>query len=75
MGMYIPVVEDGVLYNPSNRRVEYSFEAIAIPKQDGDTHKVIWKLDAKTLYGPLGEYFWRLLYCLAAVRGRVDLPG
>ena len=53
----IPIVEDGVLYNPSNRRGDYSFEAIAIPKQDGETHKVIWQLDAKTLYGPIGNFF------------------
>jgi outer membrane protein assembly factor BamB len=54
--IYVPVVEDGVLYNSSNR-LAYSFEAIEIPKQDGEKHKVIWNLDTKTLYGPSGNIF------------------
>ena len=52
-----PVVEDGVIYNFCWARGNPSIEAIAIPKQDGDKHKTIWKLDAKTLYGPQGNLF------------------
>ena len=74
----IPVVEDGVLYNPSNGRGDYSFMAITIPKQDGDTHKVLWQLDAKTLYGPLGDFFVTYVASPLYVQGliyQVDSTG
>jgi len=48
-GSYVPVVEDGFLYNPCTRRNEYAFHAMAIPGKKGAD----WKLDAKTLYGNL----------------------
>ena len=52
-GCFMPVVEDGVLYSPCNRRGDWSFEALGIPKKPGAKPGVIWKLDAKTLYGLL----------------------
>ena len=56
-GCYIPIMEDGVLYNPCNRW-GHEFQAIAIPGRDDEKHKVIWNLDEKTLYGPLVHEKW-----------------
>ena len=53
-GCYVPVVEDGVLYNSSNGPGDGSFAAIAIPKQHSTQPEILWKLEPKMLYGPLG---------------------
>lgn len=50
-GVYVPVAEDGVLYNSCSRRNQYWFEALAVPI--GGKSEKNWKLDARTLYGSL----------------------
>jgi hypothetical protein len=52
-GAYVPVVEDGVLYNPCSGRRAWWFEAIAIAGKAGAKASTLWRLDADTLYGPL----------------------
>ncbi len=50
-GPYLPVVEDGVLYNSISRKRE--FQAVSIPSKTGDKPKVLWSLDKAAIYGPL----------------------
>ncbi len=55
-GVYVPVVENGVLYSSCNRRRQYEFEAMEIPidpRAIGEQQGANWKLDARTLYGSL----------------------
>jgi outer membrane protein assembly factor BamB len=55
-GCYVPVVEDGVLYNSVGRsNGDHFVEAIQLPQKPGGRGNRIWLLDGKTLYGPLGE--------------------
>jgi hypothetical protein len=53
----VPVVENGVLYNSCHLLgwTDWPFEAIALPKQSGGKHQLIWSLDAKTVYGPAND--------------------
>ncbi len=47
-GTYIPVVENGILYNPCYNRGGYSFRAMAIAGKKG----INWHIDKEDLYGP-----------------------
>jgi outer membrane protein assembly factor BamB len=49
-GAYLPIVEEGVLFN-SCTHPGAEFQAIAIPKKAGDKPTLLWKLDKAALYG------------------------
>ena len=50
-GAYLPIVEDGVLYNSCNSA--HAFQAVAIAKHAGDKPTLSWNVDRTTLYGSL----------------------
>ena len=53
-GAYLPIVEDGVLYNScAGPGTNAGFQAIAIPKKAGDKPTILWNLDKTALYGSL----------------------
>ena len=71
MGEYTPIVNEGVLYSSCNRRPVYEFEAIELPKKDGDKHKLLWKLAPATLYGLPGDLFASIIASPLYVEGLI----
>ena len=56
-GCYVPIVEDGILYNSCHlvNWTDFPFEAVSLSKKAGAGPQIAWSLPAKTVYGPVGD--------------------